>query len=242
MGRTRFFEKRKSVPSGLPKDDRIIIHEFLDSKKKRKITKKSLQNTNYSDIKKEDYAIATVDFINEIEALRRELVDSRAREGFLRKKLVEHGISAILTPEEIEEYRLVLNSTLIQEVDRVMDNNMKNINEYILSKVSKALAESKIEFENDPEYEIIRLQNYNKIIDVEIDKITRSQIALEKKQKAICSYMKTHKDNFNTLTELYKKYKPEKNLENNKNSTSINNETQNKTSNLTGIVIPKFGD
>ena len=210
MGRTRLFKKNTDITSALniPSTDRIYIYEDSLEDKRRTFTWKSLRNTNYTDIDKLDYAIGMMDFMSEIELLKRELISSRTREKFFIKKLVESGVSTAFSPQEISEFEVTITDAITGKIDAMLDDRLTDVDIYIANKVSNVIAKSKYEWSQSPEYDIIRISNQLHLIDLQLKDLSKSQIAKDKKAKATKDLQEVSLKLMARRDELVNKYKP----------------------------------
>lgn len=219
MKRTRLFRSLDDVPSNLPKEDEIVIYDRLQ--KKRTITEKSVSNTNFNDIAKLDLAIGLMEKLDDVEKLRRELAETMVINKLLTKKLLEHGISTAFSPEEIGEFKVTIDVTLRERINNVIDGDLTDIQKDIINRVQSKIAESYEEYQGNLEYELVRINNYLNMNDVQLVELNRSQLAKDKKSKATKDIQDMSLKLINKKHELTDKFKKENPNDNNKKSDAV---------------------
>ena len=225
MKRTRLFRSLDDVPSNLPKEDEIVIYDRLQ--KKRTITEKSVSNTNFNDISKLDLAIGLMEKLDDVEKLKRELAETMVINKLLTKKLLEHGISSAFSPEEIKDFKVTIDVALRERINNVIEDDLTDIKKDIINRVQTKIAESYDEYQGNLEYELVRINNYLNMNDVQLVELNRSQLAKDKKSKSTKDIQDMSLKLINKKHELTDKFKKENPIENKKNDTVAQNGNSN---------------
>ena len=206
MARTRFYRLNSDIPDGVPKDDILVIYE--DLRKKRTITEKSITGTGFNDLAKIDMAIKIMEDFDDIDKLKRELTETMIVNKLLMKKLLENGISSALSPDEIKEFKSTMDVALRERVHQVIESDLTDIEKDILTRVQLKIAETFEDSQNNSiELELLRINNMLNINSNAIGELSKSQMAKDKKAKALKELSETNLKLIAKKQEIIDKFK-----------------------------------
>ena len=130
---------------------------------------------------------------DDIDKLKRELAETMIVNKLLMKKLLENGISSALSPDEIKEFKSTMDVALRERVHQVIESDLTDIEKDILTRVQLKIAETFEENQNNSiELELLRINNMLNINSNAIGEISKSQMAKDKKSKALKELSETN--------------------------------------------------
>ena len=138
-------------------------------------------------------AIKIMEDFDDIDKLKRELAETMIVNKLLMKKLLENGISSAISPDEIKEFKSTMDVALRERVHQVIESDLTDIEKDILTRVQLKIAETFEENQNNSiELELLRINNMLNINSNAIGEISKSQMAKDKKSKALKELSETN--------------------------------------------------
>lgn len=167
----------------------------------------NVKGINYQNVQKENLMHNLVFCWKQIENLKREIASDKIRIELLTKKLVDHNISANLTPSEIEEYEVMLSQILSTEIRKIVESENIPIKDEIVARVRAEIAKADYESTNDYKFNIVRLNNSLKYNDILLDDLMNGKnkdINTKDKTSAILNVQKAIRDTIDKLKDVCK--------------------------------------
>ena len=117
--------------------------------------------------------------------------------------------SLLISLNSFFSYLIGIHLSPLARINNVIDGDLTDIQKDIINRVQSKIAESYEEYQGNLEYELVRINNYLNMNDVQLVELNRSQLAKDKKSKATKDIQDMSLKLINKKHELTDKFKKE---------------------------------